>query len=282
MNLTYFTEFFLQTMSYEELLEKVSQKTTFVKSEFLDSIYLHEAITFLRRSIFNLLSYRYLLRGNHLPMAKVSLYYCFFDSISSLLRMRGTAIVHFSEITKNFEDEPRKIIFTITHHENHTFTINRVREKEHRMVWNVFHDLFPDLSSRQDGRWFTKDRYEWNYGLVYSSQATEEYAQAEIKDRRDNNFLDSNFESSESAEEAEHKEKLIANYGYEEMYAGKLIQESIKLLTAIAKTSEYKKDYIDSFKKMEEGINFLESDPATKEEIKKWLNCAITELDQQS
>jgi len=122
--LLYFSEIFRQIMSFDELESKVNNGTTFSDPGYIDSAFLQESITFLRRSIFNLLGYRYLLTGNHLPMAKVVLYYSYFDSISSLLRLRGLALVHVSEVPDRFEDEPRKTKFKITKHENHNLPEN--------------------------------------------------------------------------------------------------------------------------------------------------------------
>lgn len=273
----FFNEVFTQNMKFEVLESKVRRETTFDVG-FFDSIYLQESITFLRRSIFNLLAYKHLVCGKHLPMAKVSLYYSYFDSISSLLRISGVAIVHVSEVTEKFEDEPRKLRFKITQHDNHTFTVNNVRQNEHKLVWNEFHKLFPNLSTEYDGRWFTQDRYEWNYGLLYPSQSTDEFAQREIRDRCDNNFLDPHFESAHTPEEAEYKHDLIANFGHEEMHAGYLIKECIKILVKIARVSEYKSDYTDLFRRIKNDVDFLESSESIKDEIKKWLDDAIEEL----
>ncbi len=276
----FFKEIFTEDRSFEELKTAVNERITIRNSDFLDSIYLEEAITFLRRSIFNLLAYKYLVCGKHLPMAKVSLYYSYFDSISCLLRIRGVAVVHISEVTTNFEDTPEKLKFTVTQHENHTFSLSNTSQSEHKFVWNEFHRLFPSLSSQNDGRWFTQDRYEWNYGLLYPSQATDEFAQQEITHRCENNFLDPQFENANSSEEAEYRHELVGNYGYEEMYADSLIKEGLKLLILIGKESNHKSKYVESLTKIKNDMDMVESSESTKNEIKKWLDDTIESLER--
>jgi len=273
----FFKEIFGQGKSFDEISSLVTKKSIFKDFE-LDSVSLYESVVFLKRSIYNLLGYKYLVCGNHLPMSKVSLYYSYFDSINCLLRIRCFAIVHFSEVPETFEQNPRKLIFTIIQHQDHSYSLDNSRRNEHQLVWTVFHDYFPMLSSNYDGRWFTQDRYEWNYGLLYLSQATDTFAEREIQERCNHNFLNPNFLASSSEDESQYKHDLLGNHGFEEIHAGDLIKECIRLLVLIADKSEYRDDYVKMFSDMKDGVNFFESKEDTKSEILKWIDNAMDEL----
>ncbi len=187
-------------------------------------------------------------------------------------------MVHISEVPDSFEKIPKKLRFIVIQHEDHSYSLDSTRKNEHQLLWNVFNDFFPNLSSKYDGRWFTQDRYEWNYGLLYPSQATDTFAEQEIKERCNNNFLDPNFLNSSSEGESQYRHDLLGNYGYEEIHAGNLIRECLKLLILIAKKSEYKKDYLGIFLSLKNDVNFFESKEETKSEILKWIDHAIDEL----
>lgn len=277
----FFKEVFMRIIKFEDLKKAVTQnKKLDSKCKFFDSIFLFEAITFLRLSMFSLLSYKHLICGKHLSMSKVALYYSYFYAINCFLRLRGKAVIHVQYIPATiFNDEPpKKLVFQLIQHEDHTFSLDGFSTHEHEFVWNEFHSLFPGLSSRDTGRLFRQDRYDWNYGLLYPSQATDEFAQREIDERCNNNFLDPQFENASTSEESEHKHDLVADYGHEEMYAGDLIKEGIKLLVSIGKESNHKSEYVGSLTKIKNDMDVLESSESTKDEIKKWLDDAIEEL----
>lgn len=273
----FFQEIFSEGKKFDELKHDVDNKRTLYNSNFFDSIYLYESFQFLKRSMINLMAYRHLLAGNHLPMAKVCLYYSYFDSANCLLRIRGFALVHISETPRNFDDAPRQLRFIVTQHENHTFSLSRSGKNEHQLVWNIFRDFFPNLSSKSDVTWYTQDRYEWNYSLLRISSAIRLIEQ-EIRDRNENNFLDPNFFNAYTSGESEYKVDLFSNYGYEEYRAGTLIQEGIKLLGDIAKASKYKKDYLKLFSELKQAVNFVDGNQNTKFEINRWLDNALSEL----
>ena len=91
----FFKAIFERIIKIEDLEEEVSRKSKLDSQwRWFDSVFLFEAITFLRLSMFNLLSYKHLICGKHLPMSKVALYYSYFYSINCLLRLRGKALIH--------------------------------------------------------------------------------------------------------------------------------------------------------------------------------------------
>lgn len=281
----FFKEVFIPSMTFEGLKNAVEQKAKMDSQwKFLDSVFLFEAITFLRLSLFSLLSYKHLICGKHLPMSKVALYYSYFYVINCFLRLRGKAVIHVQSIPERiFDDEPPKqLVFQLIQHEDHTFSLDVFRQNEHQFIWDDFHSLYPELSSRDTGRLFRQDRYDWNYGLLYPSQATDEFAQQEIRNRCENNFLDPQFENANSSEEAEYKQNLIADYGHEEMYAGDLIKEGIKLFVLIGKESNHKSKYVELLTKIKNDMDAVESSESIKNEIKKWLDDATTEIDQSN
>lgn len=268
-------------MKFEDLKKAVTQKGKLdSKWKFFDSIFLFEAIAFLRFSMFSLLSYKHLICGKHLPMAKVALYYSCFYAINCLLRLRGKAVIHVQSIPESiFDDEsPKNLVFQLIQHENHTFSLDGVSSNEHESIWNDFHSLFSELLSPDIGRLLRQDRYDWNYGLLYPSHATDESAQREMDERCNNNFLDPQFENANTSEESEHKYDLIADYGHEEIGAGGLIKECVKLLVLIGKESNHKSEYVESLTKIKNDMDVLESSESTKDEIKKWLDDTIEKL----
>lgn len=204
--------------------------------------------------------------------------------LSCLLGLKGKAVIHVQSIPESiFDDEPPKqLVFQLIQHEDHTFSLDVFTKNEHQFIWDDFYSLYPRLSSRDTGRFFRQDRYDWNYGLLYPSQATNEFVQQEIHDRCEKNFLDPQFENANSSEEAEYKHDLVINYGYEEGYAGDLIKEGIKVLVSIGKESNHKSKYVESLTKIKNDMGVVESSESTKNEIKKWLNEAITEMDQSN
>lgn len=281
----FFKEVFMRIIEFENLKKVVNQKGNLdSKWKFFDSVFLFEAITFLRLSIFGLLSYRHLICGKHLPMSKVSLYYSYFYAINCLLRLRGNAVIHIQKIPKKIFDDnekPEMLVFQLIQHDDHTFSLDGFSSHEHEFVWNTFHSLFPDFSHKDTGRLFRQDRYDWNYGLLYPSQATEEFAQQEINKRCDNNFLDPQFGHVEDESLSQYRHDLVADYGHEEMYAGDLIKEGLKLLVSIGKESNHKSEYAELLSKIKNDMDVVESSDEVRNEIKKWLDSAIEELNEE-
>lgn len=260
--------------AFENLKESTQRQSIIKSSEILlDDVFLFEARTFLRLAIFNLLAYKYLMCGNYLAWGKVTLYYSYFYSINSLLRLAGHAVVHAT----NLQDK----IFTfhlVRETSSHNYRIMSMRESEHKFIWNTFSTLYPKLSTHKTGRLFIKDRVDWNYDLFYSSQITEEYALRHANIYCENNFLDPNFELSYTSEQAEYLGNLIADFGYEEMYAGDLIKESIRIFVAIAKISKFRSDYTGFIKALIEEIKLFQCKEDTKDEVESWLRSAIKEI----
>ena len=281
----FFKEIFERTRKIEDLRKAVGQNAKLdSKWKHFDSVFLFEAITFLRLSMFSLLSYKHLICGKHLPMSKVALYYSYFYSINCLLRLRGKALIHVQSIPKNIlrDDLPEQVTFQLIQHEDHTFHLEAFRKNEHQFIWNDFRCLFPKLSSKNTSRIFRQDRYDWNYGLLYPSQATEEFAQHESDTRCNENFLDPQFENVEDEGLAEHRQDLIANYGYEEAYAGDLIKEGLKIFVIIGKESNHKSKYLESLTKIRNDLDKVKSSENTKNEIKRWLDDSMMEINQSN
>ena len=137
-----------------------------------------------------------------------------------------------------------------------------------------------NLSHKDTGRFFTQDRYDWNYGLLYPSQATDEFTQHEIEARCNENFLDPQFENVENEGLAEYRHDLIANYGYEEAYAGDLIKKGLEILVIIGKESNHKLKYLELLTKIRNDIDKVKSSENTKNEIKRWLDDSIIKINQ--
>ena len=279
----FFKAIFERIIKIEDLEEEVSRKSKLDSQwRWFDSVFLFEAITFLRLSMFNLLSYKHLICGKHLPMSKVALYYSYFYSINCLLRLRGKALIHVRGIPEQILDDvpPKQVTFQLIQHENHTFSLDTFGKNEHEFVWNDFYCLFQNLSHKDTGRFFTQDRYDWNYGLLYPSQATDEFTQHEIEARCNENFLDPQFENVENEGLAEYRHDLIANYGYEEAYAGDLIKKGLEILVIIGKESNHKLKYLELLTKIRNDIDKVKSSENTKNEIKRWLDDSIIKINQ--
>jgi len=119
----------------------------------------------------------------------------------------------------------------------------------------------------------------WNYDPFYLSQATDDHALREARERCAHNFLDPNFESrAKDAEATEYYHDLVANFGWEEAVAGQQIQECIKVIVAIAKISPFRQDYANFFKGLIGDVDLLESKEETKREVKSWLANAVDDL----
>lgn len=256
-------------------LEEAAQKGSVITQDQLplDSMFLFEARNFLRLSVFNLLAYKLLMCGRHLAWGKVTLYYSYFYSVSCLLRLAGFAVVHPTNL-----DGKVLSMRLVRQHNSHDYRIMSMRGNEHRLVWNTFSTLYPNLSTQSTGKLTIDDRVRWNYDLLYPSQITEEHAVREAEIFCENNFLDPNFGNFSDADAAEYFHDLIANYGYEEMYAGDLIRESISTFVIIAKTSRHKNDYVGFLKSLIEEANHFETKNETRSEVKKWLQNAIDEI----
>lgn len=275
-------------MDIERVREYTKKKAVIKSSQLsIDEIFLFEARNFLRLSIFNLLAYKHLMCSRYLAWGKVTLYYSYFYSISCLLRLAGHAVIHLTKPEDLLEPKDKNRIYSDTltfqlvrNSNSHDYQMMPMRENEHKFVWNTFSTLYPALSTHITGQLTIEERIRWNYELLYPSQATAEFAISEARKYCENNFLSPDFGISYTAEEADHLENLIANYGYEEMYAGDLIKHAIKLFVAIAKSSNYKEDYVNFMKSVVEEVDHFESKQETKEEVKKWLQNVIEEMNR--
>ncbi len=269
-------------LDFEKLEEVISKGQIPVpKYMSLDQFFLYEARTFLRLSIFNLLAYKYLVCGKHLPMGNVSLYYSYFNCINSFLRLSGCAVIHLSKIPEKIFDSNnvKSLTLIVSRKKDGTYLVQRKgRGGEHQLVWNMFSNLYKNLSDSETGKIILNERFRWNYDLLYPSQSTESFVLDTSKVQCENNFLDENFGHTSNPDASEYYSDMMGNYGYEERFAGDLIRECIRYFVDIALHSKYRKDYTNFCEHVIEEIDLLESKQETKDEIKSFLRNAIKEI----
>jgi len=256
-------------------LEEAARKGQVVTQDQipLDSMLLFDARNFLRLSIFNLLAYKFLACGRYLAWSKVTLYYSYFYAVSCLLRLAGHAIIHATD--------PDGKIFTlqlVRQHGSHNYKIMSMKGNEHKVVWSNFATLYPNLSTQLTGKLTIEDRVRWNYDLLFPSQATEEHAVREVIVYCENNFLDPNLGQFSDPDAAEYFHELVANFGYEEIYAGDLIKEALRIFVTIARSSKYRADYTAFAESLTRDVDYFESKKETKDEVNKWLRLAAVDI----
>lgn len=217
-----------------------------IAREVLDDLFLNEAIHFLRLSIINLLSYKYLVKGNYLAWSKVTLYYSYFYVINCLLRLQKFAIVHINYIN----DSPLTIIIDRSR-DNRYYTMKNIRRPQHDLIWKTFEQYYPALMSKGIGKFFREDRIQWNYDLFYASKTLEVYALEEARDR-ETNFLDPNYGVHADPDAAEYYHDLMAGIGYEEVGVGELIKHAIEKFSNIGFKNIFSKENMDKIKSSED------------------------------
>lgn len=273
-----------RNIEIEKLTQAKEDRYTILQGERnLDPVFLFEAKTFFRLSIFNLLAYKHLVCGNYVPASQVILYYSYFYSISCLLRLAGKAAIHSKEIPKSvFESNPKlqSVKFQLTRKkDSHDYVMSGLKKNEHTFVWDVFSEYFPNMLDKEIGRMFIEDRYRWNYDLFYPSHSTEDFVLREAKDRCNYNFIDPELGKDFDDGAAEDLQDKIGQFGYEEGYAGQLIMKCVNVFKEIGKNSKYRNDYVGFFNTVCNEMELFTSKTITKEEVKKWINKAIEELD---
>jgi len=230
-----------------------------IARDILDGFFINEAINFLRLSIINLLSYKYVIKGNYYAWAKVTLYYSYFYVINCLLRLQKYAIIHINY----FNDIP--LIITIDRSKDYKFyTMKNCRGNQHDLIWKTFERYYPDLISEGIGNFFRDERTRWNYDLFYASQSLDEYSLDQAKIRWRTNFIDPNYYQSRGDPNAdEYYFELMADTGFEEAGAWDLIQH------ALGKFSN--SGFKDVLNGILEDILKIESSEDTKEVITAWI-----------
>ena len=244
----------------------------------LDSCFLKDAMEFLKLAMINLLCYKFLMQGKYLAWGNVTLYYSRFYFINSLLRMKGYAISHVTKL----ENSKYKIFRLRV---ERTKVKNEYEVKEvgkgvniHRHLWSKFSKYYPELCSEELGRYMIDDRIRWNYDLLFPSQSTEKYAIGEAEKRWTVNFLDPNYGTSYSEEEAEYWGELMAEYGHDEAGTWDYIQTGLKQLLQIALRSRHKESYRSYFIELKDSLHIFESHPDTIKEIEGSLQQLISKV----
>jgi len=260
----------LQIKPRDKIEKLINQK---LERDTLDPYMLKDSSEFLRLSIVYLLGYKYLVCGNYLAWGRVTIYYSHFYVANCLLRLKGFALVHL-----NFLDEkPMRIRIDKAKNEP-KYNIQKCRYKPHQIILKRFSELYPNLSSKELEKYTIQQRVDWNYDLFYASQTTHKYALTEAKDRCRYNFLDPNYGISHTAEEAENYEDMMANFGFEEAGTGDYVKYAIECFSEIGKESNHREWYISFLKGILCDIDVLKSRIETKDECKKWISDALSQL----
>lgn len=278
----------------KEEIQRCLKKQVKVKLDFFDSLMINEALEFLRLSIINLLAYKNLVCSNYLAWAKVTVYYSYFYAMNSLLRLKRFTVVHL-EYPEFYKEKKRtkSFIARIFKPKNGNYYLmevsDRISRSSHKEIAHKFAELYPELFNsrtqfgKEIGDISIKERTNWNYDLFYASQSSGKYAVEEAAKRCRNNFLDPEFGSSvQSEDEAEYYHNLQTTIGIDEAGTGQYQQCAIYCLKEIAKVSKYKKWYLDEFNEMLRILPIFQSPESMKREIAKWLENAITTIDQKS
>lgn len=100
----------------------------------------------------------------------------------------------------------------------------------------------------------------------------------EAEDRCRYNFLDPNYGFSYTAEQAEHYQELMANFGYEEAGTGDYIKYAIECFSKIGRESNYRDGYISFLEGILHDVDVLKSKEETKGECRKWISDALSQL----
>ena len=262
-------------MKYDELQDSIKKKET-PSLENLDEMFLMESREFLRLSIVNLLAFKKLMCGNYLAWGKVTLYYSYFYAINSLLRLTGKAIIHTGALGK------KRSSFQLTRQKNsHNYKLENLSRNEHQTLWNIFLNMFPDLSN-SEMRYFIDERVNWNYNLFFASQSLDPPGLEEANIHCKNNFLDENFGNFSTFEAAEYYNDVLAEHRYVVAFARDLIKKCLYNIKSIAKYSDFKSEYIDFFNLLLNDVEKVDSEEETKNEIKSWIKSEIDEIGNSS
>ena len=258
-------------MKHDELQYSIKEKEM-SSLEKLDEMFLMESREFLRLSIVNLLAFKKLMCGNYLAWGNVTLYYSYFYAINSLLRLAGKAIIHAVSLDKKGSS------FQLTRQkDSHEYKLENHSGNEHRSLWNIFLDVFPDMSNSEI-EYFIGERVNWNYDLFFASQSLDPPGLEEARIHCKNNFLDENFGNFSTFEAAEYYDDMLTEYGYAVIFAKYLIKKCLYNIKNIAKCSDFKSEYIDFFNLLLNDVEKVDSEEETKNEIKSWIKSEIDEI----
>jgi len=247
---------FLKEFFLGEDREKVKEGAKagkLIQRNALDGYFLNEAIQFLRLSIINLLSYKYILKGNYYAWAKVTLYYSYFYAINCLLRLQKYAIVHI-----NYFGESQLVIAIDRCRDNRYYTMRTCGRNQHDLIWKTFEQYYPDLISEGIGKFFRDERMRWNYDLFYASQTLDEYSIDYAQTRLRTNFIDPDyFRSRGSIDADEYYSELMADTGFEEVGAWNFIQHALEKFSNIG-SKEVLTNILDDISKIDSSQDMKE------------------------
>lgn len=248
----------LSRFDREKLKNSIGMK---IPRSSLDTLFLNEARHFLRLSIINLLAYKYIAKGNYFAWAKVTLYYSYFYIINCLLRLQKYAIVHV-----DYLDKPSLVFVIDRSKDNRYYNTRSCGRNQHDLIWKAFESYYPNLISKDIGKFYRDIRMQWNYDLFFASQTTTKYSVEEAKTRWENNFLDPNYGIYSDPNAAEYYYDLMADTGWEEVGVGDMIKHAIEKFSNIGLK--------DIFTMIKDDLDIIESSEDTKRVILTWIDTA--------
>ena len=167
-----FLKEFFSRIRHDDLKNKIKRNEIISQQTLpIDEMFLTEACVFLRLSVFNFLAYKDLMCNNYLAWAKVTLYYSIFYAINGLLRLAGKAIIHAVYIGQNHNNDDKIISFQLSRRKNsHSYIMEGTKGNEHKKIWKIFSNTFPNLSDTRISNFIRNERVSWNYNLFFASQ----------------------------------------------------------------------------------------------------------------
>lgn len=255
-------EFFSKKSQSENLRHRIKNNENILQQELpIDEMFLIEALTFLRLSIFNFLAYKDLMCGNYLAWSKVTWYYSIFYAINGMLRLDGKAIIHVDGISFQL----------IRDRKFHSYKMTKSKGNEHKKVWEIFSKAFPDSSDSSFSRFIRGERVSWNYDLFFMSQTMNQYALDEASICCEHNFIDKHFSDYPTLEATQHYDEFRFNHGSEEIFAWDLIKKGLEMIKDLGKKSNFKDEYIVFWNTLIHDMNKVHSKEETKTVIRLFI-----------
>lgn len=164
-----------------------------------------------------------------------------------MLRLKGFAVVHIDYL----DEKPPLRLGVVRKADEYTYEFRKLkRGNMHQYLWTKFSEFYPEMCSRHLGRILINDRVRWNYDLYLPSRVISRLGKEEARLRWENNFFDPDFGKYPDPGAAEYYHDLMASIGYKEAGSGEYIQECVKLLTEIARKSQYQEWYTTYFSEL--------------------------------
>ena len=137
-------EFFSKKSQSKNLRHRIKNNENILQQELpIDEIFLIEALTFLRLSIFNFLAYKDLMCGNYLAWSKVTWYYSIFYAINGMLRLDGKAIIHVDGISFQLIRDGKFHSYKMTKSKGNEHKKYGKFSQRHSQIHQI--QVFPDL-----------------------------------------------------------------------------------------------------------------------------------------